>query len=125
MKYLDMVIKGTDITLPKKTKVFFPIHSFQRDPEYFRNPDVFDPLRFSEERKSEIIPGTYSPFGHGPKNCIGERFANYQTKIGLISIVKNFIIEPSEFTKKTYVIDKASLVLAMKGGVHLKLVPCN
>lgn len=64
-------IPGSDITLPTKTKVFFPIHSFQRDPKYFNNPDVFDPLRFSEERKSEIIPGTYSPFGHGPKNCIG------------------------------------------------------
>lgn len=67
-------IPGTNTTLPANTKVFFPTFSYHRNSEYFPDPEVFDPLRFSDERKSEIIQGTYSPFGDGPKNCIGTFF---------------------------------------------------
>jgi cytochrome P450 family 9 len=45
--------------------------SLHRDPQYFSDPDRFDPERFNDENKGKILPGTYLPFGIGPRNCIG------------------------------------------------------
>lgn len=35
-------------------------------------------------------PYTFMPFGMGPRNCIGMRFALEEMKIALTTIVKNF-----------------------------------
>lgn len=46
--------------------------SIHRDPQYFQNPNKFDPERFSEENRHLIDLMTYMPFGYGPRNCIGK-----------------------------------------------------
>lgn len=63
---------GTTITIKKGEIVFFPIYSFHRDEAYWPNPNKFDPQRFSDENKASIVPGSYFPFGSGPRACIGE-----------------------------------------------------
>ena len=62
------------VTIKKGTVVWFPIHGLHTDPKYFKNPDKCDPERFSDENKNDILPGTYLPFGIGPRNCIGNGF---------------------------------------------------
>ncbi|XP_011706843.1 PREDICTED: cytochrome P450 9e2-like, partial [Wasmannia auropunctata] len=42
--------------------VLFPVYGIHHDPKYFPNPDKFDPERFSEENKDNILPYTYLPF---------------------------------------------------------------
>lgn len=49
-----------------------PIHAVHMNENYFPNPQKFDPERFSDENKHKIKPGTYMPFGVGPRNCIGK-----------------------------------------------------
>jgi len=53
-------------------RVNIPISGLHLDDQYFPEPRKFDPERFSEERKGELVPYTYLPFGVGPRNCIGE-----------------------------------------------------
>lgn len=50
-----------------------PIYSFHHDDKYFSEPEKFDPERFSADNKNNIVPGTYMPFGVGPRNCIGAK----------------------------------------------------
>lgn len=47
----DYKMKNTDVVIEKDTSILISTLGLQRDPEYFPNPDKFDPERFSEENK--------------------------------------------------------------------------
>ena len=49
--------------------------------------------RFTAEEKAKRHPCAYLPFGLGPRNCVGMRFALMEAKMALIEIVRNFKIE--------------------------------
>ena len=59
------------ITLPASTGVFVSVLGIQHDPQYFPEPEIFDPERFTEENKRSRPKYTYIPFGEGPRMCIG------------------------------------------------------
>ena len=69
------------IRIEKGELIWFPIIAIHRDEKYYQNPGVFDPERFNDENKKNIDPSTYMPFGVGPRNCIGSRFALLEAKI--------------------------------------------
>lgn len=70
-------VPGTDIVLEPGTFVQIPTHGIQRDPEYYPNPEKFDPERFNDEAKSQRHPLTFLAFGEGPRNCIGKKKQQY------------------------------------------------
>lgn len=49
-----------------------PVYGLHHDPKFFPNPNKFNPARFNDKNKHKIVPGTYLPFGLGPRHCIGE-----------------------------------------------------
>jgi cytochrome P450 len=59
-------------TLKPGDGVYIPIYALHHDPDYFPDPEKFDPERFSDENKGNINPFAYLPFGSGPRNCIGK-----------------------------------------------------
>lgn len=61
-----------DTVIEKDTKLFISVLGLHHDPEYWPDPEKFDPDRFSPEKKQKRDPMCYLPFGAGPKNCIGE-----------------------------------------------------
>lgn len=66
----DYKLPGTDLTIEKDTLVFMTVNAMHRDPQYYPDPDKFDPEgRFSPEEKAKRNPYTYLPFGQGPRNC--------------------------------------------------------
>ncbi|XP_042907512.2 cytochrome P450 3A9 [Parasteatoda tepidariorum] len=96
---VDYKLKGTEITIPKGTTVTTPVYAMHRDPEFFPDPETFDPDRFSPENKDKIIPYSYLPFGSGPRNCIGMRFALLETKICLTYVLSTFQVLTGPETK--------------------------
>lgn len=54
---------GNSYTIRKGVELFIPFGSIQNDPKYFKDPENFDPERFNEENKKNILPGTFLPFG--------------------------------------------------------------
>nr|XP_034178677.1 cytochrome P450 6a2-like isoform X2 [Osmia lignaria]XP_034178678.1 cytochrome P450 6a2-like isoform X2 [Osmia lignaria]XP_034178679.1 cytochrome P450 6a2-like isoform X2 [Osmia lignaria]XP_034178680.1 cytochrome P450 6a2-like isoform X2 [Osmia lignaria]XP_034178681.1 cytochrome P450 6a2-like isoform X2 [Osmia lignaria] len=111
---------GTKISIPKGTTIFIPVFALQRNSDIYPNPNSFDPERFNEDAVAARHPMHYLPFGDGPRNCMGVRFAIYQTKIGLITILRNYKVDVCEKTMIPYEINPASLFLAPKEGIYLK-----
>ena len=56
-------------------------------------------FRFTPEEKAKRHPCAYMPFGYGPRNCIGMRFALLEAKMALIEIVRKFKIVLAPETK--------------------------
>jgi cytochrome P450 family 9 len=84
----------------EKGKSFMiPISAYHYDPKYFPEPEKFIPERFSEENKSKIDPDTYLPFGIGPRNCIGCRFALMEVKTLFYYLLRNFSLEVTAKTQ--------------------------
>lgn len=100
-----------------------PIFAFHRDPKYFPEPEKFNPERFSDENKDKIIPYTYIPFGSGPRNCLGSRFAILEAKAVLYHLLSNFQIVPVEKTSIPLKLKKSSLTLLAENGLWLGLKP--
>ncbi|MFJ9824269.1 cytochrome P450 [Streptomyces sp. NPDC101160] len=46
-----------------------------RDPELWEKPEEFDPTRFTTPGRRPAHPGSYFPFGVGPRACLGLQFA--------------------------------------------------
>lgn len=64
-----MQFPGTDIVIEKGTAIYISLYGMHEDPRWFKNPEVYDPSRFSEDSK---IPDAYIPFGIGPRMCVGK-----------------------------------------------------
>ncbi|KAI5652183.1 cytochrome p450 domain-containing protein [Phthorimaea operculella] len=108
----DYIIrKGEGLQIPT-----WPMH---RDPQYYPNPEKFDPERFSEENKHKINPATYTAFGMGPRNCIGSRFALYEIKIMIFQLLQKMEVSPSARTTIPPELEAGTFFMYMKGGVHL------
>ncbi|XP_017779344.1 PREDICTED: cytochrome P450 6k1-like [Nicrophorus vespilloides] len=115
----DYKIPGTKIIIEKGTRCQFSPLGLHHDPEFFPNPDIFDPERFSPENVKTRPAYVYMPFGHGPHNCIGQRFGLLIAKICIAHILTKFRILPTETTPKRIEID-SKLFLIKPKDVFLK-----
>ena len=91
----DYKVDDTDLVIPKGTAIFIPALGFQRDPNIYDNPMEFKPERFlnSSHGGGHGNGVFYTPFGDGPRNCIGMRMGKLTTKIGLSLILSKFNLE--------------------------------
>ena len=63
------------------------VHRHRR---YWKDPDIFDPDRFSPGRETEMTPGCYIPFGQGDRLCSGAAFATIESTLFLARLVRRF-----------------------------------
>ncbi|XP_041603062.1 cytochrome P450 3A12-like isoform X2 [Vulpes lagopus] len=93
----DVEIGG--VFIPKGTVVMVPTFTLHQDPDIWPEPEKFQPERFSKKNKDSINPYTYLPFGTGPRNCLGMRFAIMNMKLALIKVLQNFSFKPCKETQ--------------------------
>lgn len=61
--------------LPAGSFLIFSPYSIHRRPDYFPDPDTFNPDRFAPGNESQVPKYAYMPFGAGPRICIGNHYA--------------------------------------------------
>ncbi|XP_038202448.1 cytochrome P450 3A11-like isoform X2 [Arvicola amphibius] len=143
MEYLDMVLSETlrlyaisdrlvrtckqdmemdGVFIPKGSLVMIPIFSLHRDPQYWPEPEEFRPERFSKQNKGSINPYVYMPFGYGPRNCIGMRFALMNMKLAVTKLLQNFSFQPCKETQIPLKLHRKPLLKPEKP-IVLKVVP--
>ncbi|XP_070768650.1 cytochrome P450 3A30-like [Enoplosus armatus] len=113
-------VKINGITIPKDMIVMTPVYALHRDPELWPEPEEFKPDRFSKQNKQNINPYTYLPFGIGPRNCLGMRFALVMVKLALVEVLQNYsflVCEETEIPLKLAV----SSVVGPQNPIKLKL----
>ncbi|XP_072931638.1 probable cytochrome P450 9f2 [Epargyreus clarus] len=101
--------------------VYNMVNSVHLDPKYYPNPEVFDPERFSDENKHKIQPCTFMPFGVGPRNCIGSRFALMEVKVLLFNLLSKFKIVKSPKTTDPIRLLAQDFNIKSVGGSWIKL----
>ena len=96
-----------------------PAYSIYRDPSIYPDPEKFDPERFTAEAKQSRDPYLYHPFGIGPRNCIGMRFALMEIKLVLVRLLKKYSFVKTAETKQPKLEMKQTLTTS---GVKLGVV---
>uniref|UniRef100_A0A6Q2XIK4 unspecific monooxygenase n=1 Tax=Esox lucius TaxID=8010 RepID=A0A6Q2XIK4_ESOLU len=123
---LERVAKKTveinGIIIPKDCVVLVPTWTLHRDPEIWSDPEEFKPERFSKENKESIDPYSYMPFGAGPRNCIGMRFALIMIKLAMVEILQSYTFTACEETQIPLEMDIQGLLMP-KQPIKLKLEP--
>ena len=64
-----------------------------RNPEYFPDPEKFDPDRFTPEREKRIPRNAYLPFGVGAHICVGNHFALLEAHLLIATISQHANLE--------------------------------
>ncbi|XP_073320206.1 cytochrome P450 3A30-like [Pagrus major] len=114
-------VKVNGITIPKNMLVTIPVYALHHDPELWPEPEEFRPDRFSKQNKQSINQYTYLPFGLGPRNCIGMRFALVMIKLALVEVLQNCSFSVCEETEIPLTMDPQGAVGPLNP-IKLKLV---
>nr|A0A1I9Q5Z0.1 RecName: Full=Beta-amyrin 16-beta-monooxygenase; AltName: Full=Beta-amyrin 16-oxidase; AltName: Full=Cytochrome P450 716A141 [Platycodon grandiflorus]AOG74838.1 beta-amyrin 16-oxidase [Platycodon grandiflorus]BAX04008.1 cytochrome P450 716A141 [Platycodon grandiflorus] len=74
-------------TIPKGWKLHYIPHFTQKNPDYFPNPEKFDPSRFAGDGPA---PYTFVPFGGGPRMCPGNEYARAEILVFMHNIILRY-----------------------------------
>ena len=88
----DDEIRGYHI--PANSMIFISPYCLHRHPDFWENPEVFDPERFSLERSSSRPAFAYFPFSGSSRPCTGNMFALMEAKLILATIGQRYRLRP-------------------------------
>ncbi|ODM94329.1 Cytochrome P450 9e2 [Orchesella cincta] len=108
---------------PKDTLVVAPLRALHNDTQYFEHPEKFYPEHFSPENKAKRNPYCYMPWGMGPRNCIGMRFAKIQVQSAIVRLVHSFNLETTENTPLPMKAKAMGFAIQPPDNLELKLTP--
>jgi cytochrome P450 len=107
------LVTDTGIELPKGSMISFLAQPAQMDVETYEEPHKYDPFRFSRMRDaatnsakantlSFVSTGSnYLPFGHGKHACPGRFLLDFELKMIIAYVLRNYDIKfPEEYNGK-------------------------
>ena len=108
------------IHIPAGTEIVIPIYALHHDADAWEDSEKFDPERFRGPAKDTRHAFQFLPFGAGPRNCIGMRFALMEIKITLARILMKYKFVQSPETQVPLV-THLGLTLSARDGVSVRV----
>lgn len=87
---LDEAIDIDGRVVPAGTTVIASIYGVHHNPDVYPDPEEFDPSRFDADKSTKRDPYSWLIFSAGPRNCIGQKFAEMESKIVLAKLLRRF-----------------------------------
>ncbi len=110
----DYKLPGTNIIIKKGQEINVPTYGIHMDPTYYPDPEMFDPERFTKEARAARHPMAFLTFGQGPRQCIGSRFAIVEMKVGIVKILREYILKSGPRTPTKVDLDPEAFTLTPK-----------
>ena len=114
----DDVVGG--FRVPKGAMIGINMFVTHRHPDFWENPEGFDPERFSPERSAGRHKFAYLPFGGGGRVCIGSNFALMEAKIVLATLAQQYRLA---LRPEHPVVYDPIVTLRPKHGVMMRVTP--
>ncbi len=88
--------------IPAGTQVLMAVAVPHYLPEFFSDPQRFDIDRYSPERRENIRPGAFAPFGLGHHSCLGQGFAQAQMLLTIATMLHRaeIALDPPDYRLK-------------------------
>ncbi len=87
----DVEVSGYRV--PAWSVVMVSPYTMHRRPDYFPDPEQFDPDRFTPNAEAGLPRHAYLPFGSGPRICIGNHFALMEGHLVLATLAQRITFE--------------------------------
>lgn len=79
--------------IKKNTDILISPYIVHHHPNYWKNPEKFDPERWETDEVKQMDKFTYFPFAAGPRMCIGNNFALFEADIIITKVIQHFSFE--------------------------------
>ncbi|XP_064455214.1 cytochrome P450 3A12-like isoform X2 [Ornithodoros turicata] len=111
-----------DVTIPAGVAVLVPTYQLHHDPDLWHEPERFDPERFHPSNRTQLDSMTYQPFGSGPRNCVGMRFAQLEAKLTLAKMLSKYrVFLDDRYTQLPLQVSSTTVLMHPKDGVWVQL----
>ena len=80
-------------TIPKGATVVVSLFATHRLPEYWPDPERFDPARFDPDASAGRTSCAFIPFASGLRNCIGGSMAGIELKLIVAQLAQRYRLE--------------------------------
>lgn len=105
--------------MPAGTNILINSYFLHRHPEFWDNPERFDPDRFRPEQVAQRPRHAYIPFGSGPRICIGKHFAMTELTLVLATIARTHRLVLPDGAPE--VVPDPLITLHPRGGIPMRL----
>jgi cytochrome P450 len=85
--------RAGDLDIPGGSTVIVLIYGVHHSPQYWENPESFDPERFNKPNEKLHTPFSHLPFGAGPRGCIGGNYATLQILMILSVLLRKYDLQ--------------------------------
>jgi cytochrome P450 len=104
--------------IPAGSNVLICPYTLHRHPDFWTDPNRFDPDRFQQDRTAARHRYAYIPFGGGPRFCIGSNLGMMEAVFVAAMVARDFRLELEPGRE---VVGDPLLILRVKGGLPMTI----